>query len=84
MKLFKRKKEEMQAVKIDEASAYQADRRGVRYDRRNFGPPSEFPLVDSDKKMIQQDRRSRPERRLSNIVVTESKIKLNSKVLSIK
>ena len=78
--LFKRKKQvEKQEPVID--SAYQADRRDIERDRRSFGPPTNFPVIDSAKNIIQKDRRSRPERRINNIVVTETNIKLDVEFL---
>lgn len=75
--LFNRKKPaEKPALKFK--GTYKADRRDVARDRRTFGPPTNFPVIDSAKNIIQQDRRSRPERRINNIVVTETTISLDT------
>ena len=47
------------------------NRRGEREDRRVFGPPISFPFVDSHGSIVKVDRRSMPDRRLSNIQVRE-------------
>ena len=79
--LFKRKKR-VELVKtnleedLDSLDTKDTDRRELAKDRRSFGPATNFPFIDSiwRKKIIQQDRRSRPERRINNIVVTETSI----------
>ena len=47
------------------------NRRGEREDRRSFGPPTNFPFIDSEGKIIKNDRRTAPDRRISNIQVKE-------------
>ncbi len=80
--LFKRKKQvEIQTSEIEDP--YHPDRRVLDKDRRSFGPATKFPFVDAQEKIIQQDRRSRPERRINNIVVVESNINFNVKGLTL-
>lgn len=80
--LFKRKKR-VGLVKtnpeegLDSQDTKDADRRDVTKDRRSFGPATDFPFIDAKKKLIQKDRRSRPERRINNIVVVETSINLD-------
>jgi len=50
---------------------FQVERRDLDDDRRVFGPATNFPFMDADKTIIQKDRRSRPERRVNNIIVEE-------------
>lgn len=69
--IFKRKKP-VEKITPKIVGVYESNRRDAERDRRTFGPPTEFPFVDSEKKIIQQDRRSRPERRINNIVVKET------------
>ncbi len=38
-------------------------------DRRSFAPPRVFPLIDQFSRLILQDRRSMPDRRIANIQV---------------
>ncbi len=57
---------------------YKSDKRNTE-DRRDFGPPAKFPLVDSDGNVVLKDRRVRPDRRITNIQVTENYIKTNKK-----
>ena len=63
------------SIKGDHSSLATSDelgeRRGEREDRRAFGPPSRFPLIDCAGKFIKLDRRSTPERRIANIKVKE-------------
>jgi len=53
------------------AKAQLTNRRGEREDRRAFGPPSKFPLLDRIGRLIKRDRRCLPDRRISNIEVKE-------------
>ncbi len=76
--LFRRKLQEEKPTTVIEEVDF-GERRDVRMDRRKFGPPSTFPLIDSENKHVPQDRRSRPERRLNNIIVRETNINLNAK-----
>lgn len=80
--LFKRKKQLEKSKPIIKGT-YQSDRRILDKDRRSFGPATIFPFINSQKKIIQQDRRSRPERRINNIVVVESSIKFDTVGLTI-
>lgn len=75
--IFKRKKP-VDKVTPKFVGVYESNRRDAERDRRTFGLPTEFPFVDSEKKIIQQDRRSRPERRINNIVVKETSFKVAS------
>lgn len=80
--LFKRKKR-VELVKTNPEEGLNSqdkkdiDRRDIRKDRRSFGPATNFPFIDAKKKLIQQDRRSRPERRINNIEVVETSIKFD-------
>ena len=56
-----------------------SDRRKVT-DRRSFGPPAHFPLVDSDGKMVNKDRRIMPDRRISSIQVSEHHLHFNKQI----
>ena len=38
-------------------------------DRRSFKPAHQFPLLDTKRSVISQDRRKQPDRRLANIEV---------------
>ena len=40
-----------------------------RGDRRSFGPATQFPFLDSNDKLVVNDRRSKPDRRIANIQV---------------
>ncbi|MFK7814906.1 MAG: hypothetical protein AB8B92_01080 [Gammaproteobacteria bacterium] len=80
--LFKRKKQTVTPTpKIEDP--YHSNRRILDIDRRSFGPATIFPYINSQKKIIQQDRRSRPERRINNIVVVESSIKFDMETLTL-
>ena len=57
----------------------ESDRRKVE-DRRSFGPPVEFPLVDSDGKLVKKDRRIMPDRRISSIQVSEHHLHFNKQI----
>lgn len=59
--------------------AQRSDRRGMREDRRNFGPPSRFPLLDRVGKLIKMDRRTIPDRRIANIEVKEDYLAFDAK-----
>ena len=48
-----------------------SERRGKKEDRRSFGPPTQFPFIDSNGKLVKVDRRTMPDRRLANIQVKE-------------
>ncbi len=48
---------------------YKSDRRDEKKDRRSFGLSPKFPFITTKGKIIQCDRRSRPERRIANIQV---------------
>ena len=47
------------------------DMRLDKEDRRSFTPPNVFPLLDQFGRLIHQDRRHIPDRRIANIEVTE-------------
>ncbi len=47
------------------------NRRGEKADRRAFGPPTQFPFIDGNGKLVKVDRRTVPDRRLANIQVKE-------------
>ncbi len=47
------------------------NRRDSKEDRREFGAPTKFPFIDGSGKLVKMDRRSAPDRRISNICVTE-------------
>ena len=49
-----------------------------RKDRRRNCNKASFPLRDSDKKMILEDRRSQPDRRLCNIDIELQEVMLNT------
>jgi len=55
------------------------NRRGEREDRRVFGPPTKFPILDRLGKLIKMDRRSMPDRRIANIKVKEDHVTFDSK-----
>ena len=57
--------------KAQQTHQRQSERRGEKEDRRSFGPPTQFPFIDSKGKLVKVDRRSMPDRRLSNIKVKE-------------
>ena len=59
--------------------AHLTNRRGEREDRRVFGPPSKFPLLDRIGRLIKLDRRSIPDRRISNIEVKEDHLTFDVK-----
>jgi len=61
------------------SKAHLANRRGERGDRRVFGPPTKFPILDRLGKLIKMDRRSIPDRRIANIKVREDHISFDSK-----
>ncbi len=61
------------------SKAHLANRRGEREDRRVFGPPTKFPILDRLGKLIKMDRRSIPDRRIANIKVTEDHLSFDSK-----
>jgi len=77
--LFKRKIQDERPSSSTIEVAEIGDRRDEANDRRTFRPASKFPLIDSENKHVLQDRRSRPERRLNNIVVRETRINLSAK-----
>lgn len=54
--------------KLDKVNTYILDLR-ERGDRRSFGPPTQFPYLDSNDKLVVNDRRSIPDRRIANIQV---------------
>ena len=56
-----------------------SDRRKAA-DRRSFGPPAHFPLVDSDRKLVKKDRRIMPDRRISSIQVSEHHLHFNKQI----
>ncbi len=56
-----------------------ANRRGECEDRRVFGPPNKFPLLDRIGRLIKMDRRSIPDRRIANIKVKEDHLTFDSK-----
>lgn len=59
--------------------AHLTNRRGEREDRRVFGQPAKFPLLDRIGKLIKLDRRSMPDRRISNIEVKEDHLTFDLK-----
>jgi len=61
------------------ASVHLSNRRGEREDRRVFGPPNKFPLLDRIGRLIKLDRRSIPDRRIANIEVKEDHLTFDVK-----
>ena len=57
------------------AISYYFDFRG-KGDRRSFGIPTKFPIRDSSDKLVLNDRRSMPDRRIANIQVKEEQLHL--------
>ena len=55
------------------------NRRGKKNDRREFGPPTQFPFIDSSGKLVKLDRRSMPDRRIANIQVREDHLNFDKK-----
>lgn len=47
-------------------------------DRRSFDLATQFPVINRNGKLIKQDRRSRPDRRIANIHVIEHLIYANN------
>ena len=47
------------------------NRRDIEEDRREFKEPTKFPFIDRSGRLVKLDRRSAPDRRISNINVTE-------------
>ena len=50
-------------------------------DRRSFKPASEFPITDSQGKLVKKDRRIQPDRRISNIEVSHNPFNVRNKTL---
>ena len=76
-KSFKRNKPKKTVV----AEAALSERRKLP-DRRSFGPPAHFPLVDSNGKMVANDRRTIPDRRISSIQVSEHHLHFSNQIFS--
>ena len=76
-KSFKRSKPKNTVV----VETTQSDRR-KNPDRRSFGPPAHFPLVDCNGKMVSNDRRTIPDRRISSIQVSEHHLHFSNQIFS--
>ena len=48
-------------------------------DRRSFSRATKFPVIDRIGKLIKQDRRSTPDRRIANIHVKELQVNFDEK-----
>jgi len=51
--------------------------RRIKSDRRSFDLATQFPVINRNGKLIKQDRRSRPDRRIANIHVIAHHVYVN-------
>jgi len=51
--------------------------RRIKSDRRSFDLATQFPVINRNGKLIKQDRRSTPDRRIANIQVKEHHVYSN-------
>ena len=63
---------------VVEDKVVEIDRRSDS-DRRSFGRATKFPVINRIGKLIKQDRRSTPDRRIANIHVKELQVNFDEK-----